>query len=322
MPNRPPPLNSLRAFEIAARHMSFIRAAEELSVTQSAVSQQIKILESHLGQKLFIRQNNSLILTAAGKSLLPQIVDAFQLIYQASRSVQDQEYEKIIKLSAPPTFAARWLRARLGEFKADHPEFEINLVATKRWIDFKTEDIDIAIRYGRGDYEGLTSERFMNEQIFPVCSPTLLKRSASLQSLGDLKFHTLLHTENGNGDAMTPSWAQWNREFGIEGIDSKKGPSYSPATLAIDAAIHGDGIALAKEKWVLDDLVTGKLIKPFEESLSSPYAYFLVYPVGPVSRKIAIFRKWLFSRYSSPPSEANHLDMATPWRQDLQSPSI
>ena len=289
---RLPPLNALKAFEAAARHMSFARAADELSVTQSAVSQHVRQLEDHLGLKLFLRRSNSLSLTQAGRALLPQVREAFKSLLEAAISVKSRDFENLLKISAPPTFAMKWLRPRLGYFRRQHPELEIKLIASKKWIDFERDNFDVAIRFGHGDYPGLTAERVMGEDLFPVCSPTLFSSSISLRSLSDLRFHTLLHAEHAGDDITAPNWMQWVRAMGIEGIDASKGPSYTPASLAIDAAMTGEGIALTKGKWVEDDISEGRLVKPFEEVLPSPYSYYLVYPEGAVSRKVAVFRRW------------------------------
>ena len=310
MPNRLPPLNALRAFEAAARHMSFARSAEELNVTQSAVSQHVRQLEDYLGLKLFLRQNNSLTLTVAGRALLPPIRDAFKGLLEATSSVKSRDFENVLKIGAPPTFSTKWLRSRLANFRQQYPELEIKLIASKKWIDFNREDFDASIRFGQGDYPGLVAENFMTEDIFPVCSPKLFNSTTSLRSLTDLRFHTLLHAEHSEDDVTAPNWAQWIRAMGVEGIDASKGPSYTPASLAIDAAIAGEGIALAKGKWVHDDILSGKLLKPFEESLPSAFSYYLVYPEGGISRKVAIFRRWLFEQegvkaIASVPSKAN-----------------
>lgn len=291
--HRLPPLNALKAFEAAARHMSFARAADELNVTQSAVSQHVRQLEEHLGLKLFLRQNNSLTLTEAGRALLPPMREAFKSLLEAAISVKSRDFENILKISAPPTFSIKWLRSRLGDFRTKYPDVEIKLIASKKWIDFSREDFDAAIRYGQGEYPGLITEKIMSEDIFPVCSPTLFHSSVSLRSLADLRFHTLLHAEHSSEDITAPNWVHWVSTMSIEGIDASKGPSYTPASLAIDAAIAGEGIALAKGKWVDDDIAAGRLVKPFEEVLPSPFSYYLVYPGGAASRKLAIFRRWL-----------------------------
>ena len=297
MPNRLPSLNALRAFEAAARHMSFARAAEELHVTPGAISQQVRQLEDSLGQRLFLRQNNSLSITYAGKALLPQVREAFHSLIEATDLVRTKNFENILKISAPPTFSIKWLRPRLTHFQNLHPDLEIRLTASKQLADFNKEDLDVAIRYGRGNYAGLSSEKIMTENIFPVCSPVVLQRTLALRKPSDLKLHTLLHAEHSASDETAPSWSKWLRLVcpeTLEIINAGKGMFYTPALLAIDAAIAGEGIALAKEKWVQDDLSAGRLVQPFEDVLHSEFNYYLVYPQGAASAKVTIFRQWLF----------------------------
>ena len=297
MPNRLPSLNALRAFEAAARHMSFVRAAEELHVTPGAISQQVRQLEDNLGQRLFLRQNNSLSITFAGKALLPQVKEAFNGLIQATELVRTKNFENILRISAPPTFSIKWLRPRLTHFQNLHPDLEIRLTASKQLSDFNKEDLDVAIRYGRGSYEGLVSEKIMTEDIFPVCSPMLLQRNLSLRTTTDLRHHTLLHAEHSSTDDTAPNWSKWLRLVcpeTIEVVNAGKGILYTPALLAIDAAVAGEGIALAKGKWVQDDLSAGRLVQPFEDILHSEFDYYLVYPQGTASSRVTLFRKWLF----------------------------
>ena len=297
MPNRLPSLNALKAFEAAARHMSFARAAEELHVTPGAISQQVRQLEDNLGQRLFLRQNNSLTITFAGKALLPQVREAFNGLIEATELVRSNNFENILKISAPPTFSIKWLRPRLTHFQNLHPDLEIRLSASKQLADFNKEDLDVAIRYGRGSYEGLVSEKIMSEDIFPVCSPVLLQQSLALRATSDIKHHRLLHAEHSTSDETAPNWSKWLRLVCPETlniVNASKGMFYSPALLSIDAAIAGEGIALAKGKWVQDDLSAGRLVQPFEDILHSEFDYYLVYPQGTTSARVTLFRKWLF----------------------------
>lgn len=303
MPNRLPSLNALRAFEAAARHMSFARAAEELHVTPGAISQQVRQLEDSLGHRLFLRQNNSLSITYAGKALLPQVREAFHSLIEATDLVRTRNFENILKISAPPTFSIKWLRPRLTHFQNLHPDLEIRLTASKQLADFNKEDLDVAIRYGRGSYAGLASEKIMTEDIFPVCSPALIQRSLKLRKTADLKHHILLHAEHSASDETAPNWSKWLRLVcpeTLEIINAGKGMFYTPALLAIDAAIAGEGIALAKGKWVQDDLSAGRLVQPFEDILHSEFNYYLVYPQGAASTKVTIFRQWLFETQGLP----------------------
>ena len=303
MPNRLPSLNALRAFEAAARHMSFARAAEELHVTPGAISQQVRQLEDSLGHRLFLRQNNSLSITYAGKALLPQVREAFNSLIEATDLVRTKNFENILKISAPPTFSIKWLRPRLTHFQNLHPDLEIRLTASKQLADFNKEDLDVAIRYGRGSYAGLSSEKIMTENIFPVCSPALIQRSLALRKTADLKHHILLHAEHRASDETAPNWSKWLRLVcpeTLEIINAGKGMFYTPALLAIDAAIAGEGIALAKGKWVQDDLSAGRLVQPFKDILHSEFDYYLVYPQGTASARVTLFRQWLFETQGLP----------------------
>lgn len=304
MPHKLPSLNALKAFEAAARHMSFARAADELFVTSGAISQQIRQLEESLGQRLFLRQNNSLSLTVAGKALLPQVKDAFNSLSEATDLVRTKNFENILKISAPPTFTTKWLRPRLAQFQNAYPEIEIRLTASKQLIDLNKENFDLAIRYGNGVYENLISEKILDEEIFPVCSPVLLDKTLALRSIEDLVNHKLIHSEHSANDETAPNWTKWLRLISpltLEKINANKGVNYTPASLAIDAAIAGEGIALAKGKWVLDDIASGRLVQPFEDSLHSEFSYYLVYPQGVPSSKVALFRKWIFELLGKPP---------------------
>jgi LysR family glycine cleavage system transcriptional activator len=295
MAQRLPPLNALRAFEAAARRTSFVRAAEELSVTPAAVSQQVRGLEQFLGIQLFLRQRNTLTLTEAGRAFLPGVHEAFRSLTRATEQLQARAFETLLHLSAPPTFATQWLRPRLARFSQRHPDIEVRLAASKGLTDFAREDFDAAIRYGRGPYPGLEAERFLDDELFPVCAPALVERGARLRRPEDLRLHVLLQDGASAEDETAPDWQRWLDRLGVEGIDARKGPAFTPGHLVIHAAIDGQGVALVKRSWVEAELADGRLVRPFGESLPTGFSYQLVRPAGrPVSRKIALFRAWLF----------------------------
>ncbi|MCU0869784.1 MAG: transcriptional regulator GcvA [Burkholderiales bacterium] len=297
MPQRLPPLNALRAFEAAARHESFARAAAELFVTPAAVSHQVKALEAYLELKLFLRQNNTLTLTEAGRAYLPGVHEAFREIERATAGLQSRRFEQLLNLSAPPTFAARWLRPRLARFGALYPDLEVRLAAAKARVDFAREDFDAAIRYGRGDWPGLVAERFLGDEMFPVCTPALLARTTALRSPDDLRFHTLLHDGASAHDETAPDWSAWIRRVGAVGVDARKGPVFTPGHLVIDAALDGEGVALVKASWVEALLADGRLVRPLDDSVPSECSYWLVRPTDrPVPRRLALFRAWLFAQ--------------------------
>ena len=226
--------SSASVFAEAARGRNFSRAADELSVTPGAVSQQVRQLEDSLGQRLFLRQNNALHLTMAGKSLLPHVRESFSRLLEATNLVRSKNFENILKLSAPPTFTTKWLRPRLVQFQNMHPDLDIRLSASKQLIDFSKEDLDAAIRYGRGTYEGLACEKIMSEDIFPVCSPALLTQNTPLRTPADLKHHKLLHAEQSMHDETAPDWTKWFRAVcpeSIQDINMHKGASPGWVTL-------------------------------------------------------------------------------------------
>jgi LysR family glycine cleavage system transcriptional activator len=288
MSRRLPPLNSLRAFEAAARHLSFTRAAEELFVTQAAISHQVKALEDHLGIKLFRRLNRALRLTEEGQDYLPAVRRAFDLLHEATQRLVDTDSQGTLTVTVLPSFAARWLVPRLGKFIRAYPEIDVRLAPSAELIDFARDNVDTGIRYGRGRYPGLRVDRLMTEDIFPVCSPALLKGSHPLQKPCDLKHHTLLH-DDGHGD-----WRTWLMAACVQGVDPQRGPVFTDSGLLIQAATAGQGVALARGALAGDDLTAGRLVRPFEFSSPSEYAYYLVCPESMADKpKIAAFRQWI-----------------------------
>lgn len=289
-----PPLNPLRAFEVAARHLSFTRAAEELCVTPSAVSHQIKVLEDSLGIALFVRDTKSLILTSAGKTYLPGVQEAFRQLVQATYLVKRERHSQALKLNLPPTFAAKWLIPRMRRLMAEHPDIDLHVSTSKNVSDFERDDVDVEIRYGRGEYAGLHAELCLPVSVTPVCSPALAD-SVPLKVLSDLRHHTLLHDNSTYDDVSNPDWATWLDHAGISGVDATRGPSFWPSHLVIDAAIDGLGVALAKRNWVRRDLAAGRLIEPFAElTLKVEFSYYLVYPLERKDDpRIQAFTQWM-----------------------------
>jgi LysR family glycine cleavage system transcriptional activator len=300
-----PPLNPLHAFEVAARHLSFTRASEELFVTAAAVSHQVKTLEESLGVVLFERRAKSLELTDAGKAYLPGVQQAFRQLAEATHQLHLRGNPSILKVNMPPTFAAKWYIPRLDRFMKEHPKIDIRVSTSAEALDFARADFDLAIRYGKGAYPGLHSELILPVEVFPVCSPTLLNGPHPLHSPSDLRYHTLLHDESKYSDASSnPDWAMWLRTFGIEGIDSTRGPSFWPSHLVIDAALDGLGVALVKKNWVVNDLATGRLVRPFDLSIPVEFSYFVIFPEARINDKsIKTFVDWMRSEV-----EADNMD--------------
>jgi LysR family glycine cleavage system transcriptional activator len=288
---RLPPLNALRAFEASARHLSFTRAAEELHVTQAAVSHQIRGLEDYLGLKLFKRGGRTLRLTEAGQAYLPDLRKAFELLRDATERLLDEESRGVLTVTMLPSLATRWLVPRLGLFSACHPEIDIRVAPSVHRVDFLREEVDMGIRYGRGDYPGLRCDRLMSEDIFPVCSPRLLEGPHALQCPDDLLHHTLLHDE-GHTD-----WRNWLMAAGVASVRWDRGPIFLDSSMLLQAAVTGQGVALARGVLARGDLKAGRLVRPFRLNLPTEYAYYVVCPEETADRpRIAAFRAWLLEQ--------------------------
>lgn len=290
MPTRLPPLNSLKAFEAAARHLSFTRAAEELYVTQAAVSHQIKALEEFLSIKLFLRKNRSLLLTEEGQSYYLDIKDIFTSLHEATDRLLARGAKGVITVALPPSFAIQWLVPRISQFSAIHPEIDVRITAVDYDEGFLTDDIDVAIYYGRGRWGGLNAYKLHTEYLTPVCSPMLFQGDKPLEVLDDLKHHTLLH------DSSRSAWKDWIRKFNVLGVNVNQGPIFSHSMLVLQAATLGQGIALAHSVLARPEIDAGRLVCPFAEKLVTRNAYYLVCSESQSeSGKIKAFREWLLS---------------------------
>ena len=299
MARRLPPLNALRAFEAAARHLSFTRAAEELHVTQAAISHQVKGLEDWLGLLLFRRLNRALRLTDPGQSYMTAVRDALDLLDDATRRVLGQRDRGGLTVTTMDSFAASWLVPRLRRFRERHPEIEVRVTTSDRLVDLEHEGVDLAIRYGQGHYPDLHVERLLTEDFFPVCSPALLAGPHPLRQPKDLRHHILLH------DDMTVNWAVWLRVAGIVGVDPDRGPYFQHSYLVLAAAMNGEGVALGRSALVADALADGRLIKPFDISLPADYAYYVCCPKAQAERPaVAAFRAWLHEEAARDRAEA------------------
>ncbi len=288
MRQRLPSLNALKAFEASARHESFTKAAQELCVTQGAVSQQVKGLEDELGVRLFLRERQRLALTDTGRAYLEVVRDAFDRLAMGTERLLQREKSGTLTVTTSPNFAAKWLVHRLRRFSEAHPGIDLRISASMQHIDFAREDIDLAIRHGNGHWPGLHVTRLCTEQLFPVCSPKLTKGRGALRSLRDIKSHTLLHA-NGTDD-----WANWLARADINGVDATRGMVFNQASMAIDAAVDGQGIALARTALASWDLISGRLVRPFTQAFDAPYAFWIVCPKSTAELpKIAAFRDWL-----------------------------
>ena len=275
---RLPPLNALRAFETAARHMNFSRAAEELTVTPGAVSQQIQNLEDYIGAPLFKRTPKGLLLTDAAQTALPALREAFDRLAEAAGALTAAVDGRRVTVSAAPSFAAKWLVPRLGRFAERYPDIDVWLSAGMELVEFADGEIDLAIRYGSGRYPGLEVTRLMGETVTPVASPALLAEKP-LATAADLAGHILLHDGSPDADDSCPDWAMWLTARGRRHVDGTRGPRFNQSSLVIEAAAAGRGIALAKGTLAQADLDAGRLIAPLRDS-STPLdlAYHLVFP--------------------------------------------
>jgi LysR family glycine cleavage system transcriptional activator len=308
---RLPPLNALRAFVAAARHLSFSRAAEELFVTPAAVSQQVKLLEDQLGRVLFRRTNRSLLLTDEGQALLPGLGEAFALMHQALASLETLDDTGILTVSMAPSFAAKWLVPRLERFQALHPDIDVRVTASMNLVAFADDGVDCAIRYGLGQYPGLVVEKLLDESVVPVCSPALL-RGGDADARALLRELTLLHDDSPEQDASCPTWRMWLKAAGIAGVDAARGLHFNQASLVLEAAIAGRGAALAKSRLAADDLRAGRLALLFDVSQPVAFGYYFVCPPAKAQqRKVALFRDWIIAEAQgardSAPGEAKKI---------------
>jgi LysR family glycine cleavage system transcriptional activator len=275
--HRLPPLNALRAFEAAARHLNFSRAADELSVTPGAVSQQIQNLEDFVGVALFKRTPKGLLLTDPAQIALPALREAFDRLAEAASMLTAAVDGRRLTVSMAPSFAAKWLVPRLGRFEALHPMVDVWVSAGMELVDFASGEIDIAIRYGAGRYPGLEVTRLMQETVIAVASPELLERQP-LAELADLSQHVLLHDGSPDADESCPDWTMWLAARGVRGVDGSRGPRFNQSSLVIEAAVGGRGVALAKRALAQADLDAGRLVAPFQIATAVDFAYYVVHP--------------------------------------------
>jgi len=289
MPRRLPPLNALRAFEAAARHNGFTGAAAELRVSHAAVSRHVRALEARLGVTLFRKAKRGVELTAAGRRYLQAVSAAFDSIADATDTVAAVS-QKQIRASVHPAFAGRWLIQRLGAFRQTHPDYEIVLDATPRLADVEHDEADLAIRIGEGKWPHLGVDLLAPSHLYPVGAPSLLRGRRTAFAPSELTGFVLLHDEDGGG-----AWRQWFAAAGIADVDTSRGPRILESGLAIDAAIAGQGIALADDFLIADELAHGRLAMLCDVALAD-CGYYLLTPGGAkLRRPLAAFRQWLLA---------------------------
>ena len=307
MPRPLPPLNALRAFEATARHLSFTRAADELAVTPAALSHQIRGLEEFLGERLFERKARSIALTPKGAVLYPGLHAAFLQIRQSVELLARDLSERVLVVSAPPGFTAKWLAPRLYRFLLANPEIDARISASKELANFTTDGVDIAIRNASGSMPGLWTRKLMPIRLLPVLSPRLLADLGGLATPDDLRRAPLIHDDMLGLLPGMPSWAQWLEAAGVSGIDLDRGLRFNSPDHALEAASEGAGVLLAQRELAHDDLRSGRLVAPFACELTAERSFLLTCPDGMESRpKIRAFRDWLESevaRMQAPAAE-------------------
>ena len=299
MPRDLPPLNALRAFEAAGRHLSITKAADELHVTPAAISHQVKTLEDYLEVKLFRRNGNALFLTDAGQAFLPGLRAGFAELEKAMEGLRQHDLHGSFFVSVAPVFASKWLIPRLESFHSLHPDIDVRISATLELADFERDGIDAAVRVGRGRYAGLASHRLFGEAVVPMCSPALATGDHPLASPDDLRHHVLLHFDWPATEEVTPDWATWLKVMKVTGVDATRGSHFSQPDYAMQAAIEGAGVVLGWRSLAQKDLESGRLLIPFDLSLPMDVAFYLVYPETSAQQpKLARFRDWLLEQTS------------------------
>jgi LysR family transcriptional regulator, glycine cleavage system transcriptional activator len=293
-----PGLRSLRAFNAAARHLSFTKAADEMGVTPAAISHQIKELEDQIGVALFTRTSRSMVLTREGDILSTAAAESLETLARAVKRIKRLENRKVLKVSASPSIAAKWLVPRLDRFLDQAPGAEVRVDVSTTALDFERDDVDIAIRFGQGRYPGLKSDLLFTDKIFPVCSPRIITKEKPLAQPKDLLRHTLIHLEYEAQGVVWPNWKMWMLAAGINDFDDKRGLHFGQTSLTVQAAIDGHGVALGDSNLVADDIAAGRLVKPFELSLKAPsqFAYHVVSPLDTTQNPLVeAFRQWALS---------------------------
>jgi len=315
---RLPPLTALRAFEAAARHGNFVKAAAELGVTPGAVSQHVKALESQLGLVLFRRQARGVRLTEAGRAYLPGIADGFDRLARATLQVHDGAGGGVLagrlSVTVLPSFAAGWLVRRLPEFRARHPDIDLLIRSERQTIDLHREDADLAIRYGLGDFPNLEATHLLREEIFPVCAPALLNADPPLRAPADLARHDLLHDAGALGNEPWIRWQPWLDfwgldfwgldEFGLSDAAKRPRLHFTDSVQLFQAALLGQGVALGRSVLIGDELAAGRLVRPFAVSRPSSYAYYAVTTrAARANPRVTAFIAWLVAE-TQPAREA------------------
>jgi LysR family glycine cleavage system transcriptional activator len=298
---RLPPLNAVRAFEAAARRGGFQAAGAELNVSANAVGRLVKVLEDWLGVALFRRLPRGVVVTEAGCGYLDHVGILLDQLADATADLQRRKTSEVLTISAGPSFIERWLVPRLGRLTERYPDLEVRMLASSQLTDFGREEVDVAIRHGRGVYDELRSDLLVQQDFYPVCSPTLLSCGPRLQVPDDLAQHVLLHEECNLLDRL--DWAGWLTAIGADGIDAQRGLRFSFSHMTLQVAAAGQGVALASSAFIADDLMTGRLVRPFGKlSVLGSHGFYIVSPNATADReKSAAFRDWALEEAADEP---------------------
>lgn len=297
-------LNALRAFEASARHQSFSLAAQELNVTPAAVGQLVRTLEDWLGSPLFVRSTSGrarLVTTEVAEQALPDIRAGLERLAVGLERLRSGSAGGVLTVTVSPAFAAKWLLPRIERFQAAWPETDLRLDTSLKPVDFVAQRIDVGVRYGRGQWPGLAAEKLMDEEVYPVCAPALLA-TATLQAPGDLRGQVLIHDQSVDTSTGFASWQAWLRHAGVQGVPTDRGLRINNSAAVLQAAVDGQGVALARSVMAHDDLAAGRLVRLFPQvRLESALAYYVVYrPECIAQPKVAAFRDWLLREAHGP----------------------
>ena len=303
-------LNALRAFEASARHQSFSSAAAELNVTPAAVGQLVRTLEDWLGTPLFhraTRGKSRLVPTETAERALPEIRAGFDRLVVGLERLKEGAVGGVLTVTVSPAFAAKWLLPRIDKFHAAFPQTDLRLDTSQKPVDFAAHGIDVGVRYGCGNWPGLHAEMLMEEEIFPVCSPAFLEGSTPLKGPEDLASQTLIHDTSMEHQATFPTWVTWMTHAGGKPARLRRGLRINNSAAVLQAAVDGQGLALARGVMAQDDLAAGRLMRLFPDlALKSPLAYFVVYrPECASLPRLVGFRDWLLAEAAGGPEEGN-----------------
>jgi LysR family transcriptional regulator, glycine cleavage system transcriptional activator len=301
-------LNALRAFEAAARHLSYVAAADELNVTPAAVGHLVRGLEATVGVELFRRSQTGparLVLTEVAEAALPELQAGFDHLTAAFERLKASHGQIIINVTVPPAFADKWLLPRVERFAASHPRYDLRIDTSGRLVDFAAERMDVGIRYGSGRWPGLESTFLLRDAFFPVCSPALLDGPRPLRRPDDLWHHTLIHDRSMAFESAFPTWRSWLQAAGFPNISCERGLQINDSAAAYQAAINGSGVALGRTTLVAQDLKRGRLVRPFGDAMDCELAYYFVHrPQADSDPGIAAFKHWICTEAQSDAANA------------------